>query len=622
MRNPIALLCVLQLLAAAAHGIELETVAVAMRDGTRLATDVFRPSGPDRYPTILVRTPYGRDFVPIEVAKVLTDGLGYGLVVQDVRGRFDSEGIDDVFLSDGWGENQDGYDTIEWIVDQAWSDGRVGLFGASAFGITAYLAMGTYHPAIRAAHVGITPWIFYDVAYQDGAFREGLIVDWLEGQGASYMLETYYEHPIYDDFWASLDMRTRAAIEVPTYHWGGWYDCFAAGPLEAFAQLSDRDTDGGRRRSPQRLLVGPWTHVDLGAFSRRQGELVYPEGSTIPFREANPLAWFRRFLKNDHRALRDEGRDEGWPVTFYLMGDVDAPGSAGNRWVRARDWPVPMRRRPLYLTGEGGLSAVRPPAAVASAPLADPVTYLADPADPSPTIGGAELSLPSGPRDQTPLLARDDVLAFRSEVLTESLTLVGKVEAVVFAASDRPDTDITVRLADVYPDGRLMLVADGIAKGRYLADPLAENFLTPGEATAFKVDLGPTAIVFDPGHRIAVLVSSSNAPRFVPSKNNDDHIWGDEPPLVAANNLYLGGAYPSRLILPEPDTGALAAVADRKDGPRPDDIQRARQRLARGERLTAADHDALSAFAGEGLLRATLERIAAQRAATDRPHKM
>ncbi len=128
--------------------------------------------------------------------------------------------------------------------------------------------------------------------------------------------------------------------------------------------------------------------------------------------------------------------------------------------------------------------------------------------------------------------------------------------------------------------------------------------------------------MFDPGHRIAVLVSSSNAPRFVPSKNADDHIWGDEPPLVAAHNLYLGGAYPSRLILPEPETGALAAVANRKDGPRPDDIQRARQRLARGERLTAADRDALSTFAGEGLLRATLEQIAAPRAAKDRAYKM
>jgi len=597
MRCLIGVLCGLQLLAATAHGVEFETLAIPMRDGTHLATNVFRPSAAGRYPTILIRTSYGKDFVPIEVAAVLSDALGYGLVVQDVRGRYDSEGVDDVFLSDGWGENQDGYDTIEWITGQEWSDERVGLFGVSALGITAYLAMGTYHPAIKAAHVGLAPWVFYDVVYQDGAFREGLVVDWLEDQGAEYMLDTYREHPLYDDFWASLDLRTRAGIAVPTYHWGGWYDCFASGPLNAFAQLAA----DGEPRSPQRLLVGPWTHLDMGPLSRRQGELTYPAGSRLPWVEANPLAWFRRFLKNDRATLADDD----WPVTLYLMGDVDHPRGPGNRWVRARDWPVPSQPRLFHLTGEGGLTAAPPAAAVEA--------YLADPADPSPTIGGAELSLPAGPRDQTPLFTRDDVLAFQSEVLTDPLTLVGRPTAVVYLSSDRPDTDITVRLADVYPDGRVMLVSDGIAKGRYLEDPLAENFLTPGEVVPFRVELGPAAIVFAAGHRIQVLVSSSNAPRFVPSKNNDDPIWGDQPPLVAANSIYLGGDTPSQLILPEPLNGALAAAGDRDQAPREADVRRARERFQRGEPLSRAERDALTAFAGEGLLRATLERIAVAR---------
>ncbi len=583
---------------ASAQAFEFETVMVEMRDGIHLATDVFRPSQPGQYPTILIRTTYGRDMIPDLAAEKICDKLKFALVCQDTRGRYDSEGVDDVFLSDGWGDRQDGYDTVQWVVEQSWSDGKVGLFGASALGITSFLAMGSLHPAIQAAHVGIAPWIFYDVVYQDGCYRDGLVTDWLEDQDALYMLDTYEEHPTYDDLWASLDMRTRAdLIDVPVYLWGGWYDVFTGGPLEARVDLDDPKVSDD---APQRLLMGPWTHTEMGAIGPVQGELVYPIDSVIPLYDANPISWFQRFLKGQPRSTFDEG----WPVRFYLMGDVDDPHSAGNRWLIARTWPIPARDRLLYLDYTGGLTWT------ADTTTHPPRTFVYDPSDPSPTIGGGELTLDQGPYDQRPLLERPDVLVFETQVLDEPVTVVGKVTATLFVASDAPDTDFTIRLADVYPDGRAMLVTDGIAKIRYRNSFEEPDFLSPGEIVPLQVDVGSTAIAFDRGHRIMVLVSSSNARRFIPSKNNADDIWGDEPAQVATNAVYMDRIYPSFLVLPEPEPGETKQLETTDWRPSPGQVDRVERRSARGLPLSSGDMDVVAYEAGRMLMETMLARVA------------
>ncbi len=592
------LLMVAALMSASAQAFEFETVMVEMRDGIHLATDAFWPSRPGTYPTILIRTTYGRDMIADPVAEEVCDQLKFALVVQDTRGRYDSEGVDDVFMSDGWGEHQDGYDTVEWIVQQPWSDGKVGLFGASALGITSFLAVGSLHPAIKAAHVGIAPWVFYDVVYQNGCYRDALVTDWLEDQDALYMLDTYKEHPVYDELWESLDMRTRAdLIDVPMYLWGGWYDVFTSGPLQAWMDLTDTKISDD---APQRLLMGPWTHTEMGALGPVQGELVYPMDSVIPLYDADPFSWFARFLKGQPR----NNFDEAWPVRFYLMGDVDEEDSAGNRWLLARTWPVPSRERYLYLEYSGRLTWT--PDTVSHPPR----TFVYDPADPSPTIGGGELSLDQGPYDQTPLLERDDVLAFTTDVLDAPVTVVGEVTATLFVSSDAPDTDFTVRLADVYPDGRAMLVTDGIAKVRYHDGMEDIDFLTPGEVIPLQVHVGRTAIAFDRGHRIMVLVSSSNARRFIPSRNNDDDIWGDEPAQVATNALYMDSTYPSFIVLPEPEPGATARLEHPDWQPSPDTVDRVLRKMARGRPLTASEEDVIAYDAGRRLLEAMLARVA------------
>lgn len=570
---------------------ERETSMVTMRDGIRLATDAYYPGGPDRVPTILMRTPYGRDFVPDLVLRLLVDGLGYAFVTQDTRGRGDSEGFDDVFLSDGWGNNQDGYDTIDWIATQDWSDEQVGMLGVSALGIATYLAAGAAHPSLKVAEVGLAPSLSYAHAgYQGGIFREALLVDWLEGQDSPHMLDVYAAHPLNDDFWAQFDLSTRFDdITVPILHWGGWHDVFAEGPIAAFQGL-----DAAPLAGPQRLVMGPWTHIDAGPLLRRQGELVFPRNSRA-VQDLNPLPWFDRFLKGSG----EDRLGDLWPVRYYVMGDVDDPRSAGNHWERARGWPVPADDYVLYLRADGTLGPTRPFRSGLS------VGYTSDPADPTPTIGGRELSLPAGPRDQSTLAERDDVIVFETAPLSEPVKVVGLVTARLWIDSDGPDTDFMVRLNDVYPDGRAMLVSDGALKVRYRSGFDRSDFLKPGEVAPIDVEIGSSAIVFDRGHRIQIMVASTNHRRFKIGHNTDADIWADVEPRMAHNQVYTSAEYPSAIVLPRPRACLSCAMIERPDW-RAEDLAAALKRVETGERPTDAEYRALRHWVGIRLLTSML----------------
>jgi len=576
------------LLPTVAWGVQFDMEMVAMRDGIHLETQVWTPDQTGLYPTVLIRSTYGND-IPESLGAWMTDELGYALVVQDTRGRYESEGIDDVFMSDGWGERQDGYDTIDWIIAQPWSDGVVGIIGASALGITSYLAVGTLHPALKAAHVGISPWVFYDVVYQEGVFRKALVTNWLAMQEASYMLDTYKEHPLYDDLWASLDMRTREEfITIPMYHYGGYYDIFAQGPLEAFSGLQNGGPNGNT--GYQRLLIGPWTHMEDGFWARQQGELLYPRNSVIPVDDADPIAWFNKWLKGESVQY-----DEEFPVRYYVMGDTTRTIGSGNYWEEATEWPVPNAERPLYLAAEGHLQFTRSAEGEGSA------TYLYNPEDPSPTIGGANLFIPAGPRDQSSMLGRSDVLVFQTEPLTSPLKVVGNVRAELFISSDVPDTDFMVRLIDVYPDGIPYLVVDGAAKARYRYGQDDIRYLEPGEVAEITVEVGNVAIEFERDHRVMVVVSSSNADRFEPSKNTSDPLWSEDSGQAALNTVYFDSERASRLLLPQP-LQDVTRMAPPSRLYRQEQIERATSRFAAGKSLTPLEHSALSQEAGRRLL--------------------
>jgi hypothetical protein len=514
------------------------TVFVVADDGTPLATDVYLPFGFGPWPVLLTRSPYGRAG-QAEIGEVMSL-LGVAYVAQDTRGRFDSGGSDTVFRDDG----DDGRATLRWIVDQFWSDGRVMTWGPSALGITQYLMAPDAGPSLVCQVPMVASADLYNGAFfQGGAFRESLVTNWLAGQGSLPVLDEMLSHRTRDQWWAPLVSLSRASeITAAALHVAGWYDIFQQGTLDAFIRLQ---TSGGvGARGKQHLLIGPWTHSGTGG--ARAGELQYPLNAALDPTDMI-LPWI------DFCLLGGSSEVESWPTArIYLMGAVDEPDAVGNRWLDIASWPPESRVESLYLAAGGRLEDLPPT-------NGEIAVLESDPGRPVPTLGGANLfadlvvddrPMGDGPHDQRSIEEREDVLVFTSRVLTEPLTVVGHLEAMLWIVADTPDLDLAVRLTDVYPDGRSMLVTDGIRRARSRCGDDRECFLTPGEPTELTVDLWSTALVFAAGHRVRISVSGSNWPRFEVNPNHGGPFESDLAPVVAHTVLLSGPSWPTRLELP------------------------------------------------------------------------
>ena len=517
---------------------------VAMRDGVRLATKVFFPDEGTSWPAILARTPYDieRDLVSNPEWIGFVTNRDYAYVVQDMRGRFASEGADSVFWTDGWGALQDGYDTIEWIAAQGWCNGNVGMHGGSARGIVQYLAAGAAPPALKACVVRAATEDFYDNAFfQGGSYREALVESWFDSIGQLDMVSFYTSHPVRTSFWDQVDLATRASVvQVPILHIGGFYGVFGESAIDAFRSLQ---LEGGAGAlGNQRLVVGPWTHD--GIEELQQGELTYPENSDYGL-NALRWRWYARWLKGEMN-----GVDEEPPVEFYLMGDVDDNLAPGNEWIASDEFPPPVVDTPLYLhagasAGQFGLRPTPPSIEV------DGFWYDHDPADPVATLGGRNLALPSGPYDQRPAHAgRTDVLNVRTAPLDQPLAVVGKVRVRFWAECSALDTDWCAKLIDVYPDGREMLVTDGVLRARFRGGVDHEELVEPGEVHEYEIDLWSTAIVFAVGHRVQLSMSGSNHTRFAINPNNGLAFGDTTAAAVATVRVRADAGHPSHLLLP------------------------------------------------------------------------
>jgi hypothetical protein len=513
---------------------------VRMRDGARLATDVYRmPLDPFRRPAIVIRTPYGKtdSIVRAAAAIMSSPSAGYIAVVQDVRGTGESEGTNEIFRTDGWGNAQDGYDTVEWVAAQSWCDGKVGMYGFSALGISAYLAAGARPPSLKCEVVCFAAADMYDqAAYQGGELRAELIDGWVGAQNPAKLPELL-DHSIRTSYWDILDAEDREPqIKVPTLHIGGWYDCFLQGNLNHFAGLQSRGDVGARGN--QKLIVGPWTHVNFT--SRDQGELTYPSNSTSFDPVTKALDWFDYWIKGDDNGIMDDP-----PVDYYVMGDVDRTTARGNVWRDSETWPPASRERRLHLWGDRTLAAQPARGTVAMSE-----TFIYDPANPVPTRGGANLEINAGPYDQRSVENRSDVLVYTSAQLTEPLEIAGRVRVELHASSSAVDTDWVAKLSDVYPDGRSMLVCDGILQARCRDSTSSPTLMTPRTIYRFPIDLWSTSLCFDTGHRLRLTVSSSNSPRFEANRNNGKRVRSGDPALAANNTVYHDTLRPSALILP------------------------------------------------------------------------
>jgi putative CocE/NonD family hydrolase len=605
-------------------------VMVSMRDGVRLATDVYRPARngkplPGRFPVILERTPYGKTVVsrselsvkePVaksraEVARFFVS-RGYVVIYQDCRGRYGSEGEFVKYLSDG----HDGYDACAWIVRQPWSNGKIGTMGLSYAAHTQGALACANSPGIAAMFLDSGG---FANAYQDGirqggafelkqvtwayraAFESPTVVQdplrlkalqaidikgwfarmpWKRGHSPltpapeyeSYVYDQW-EHGTFDSFWQQLGIYAAGFYDsfsdAPMVFMSAWYDPYPRSATDNYSALSRK------KRGPVRLILGPWTHgdrtltyageVDFGSAATLDGNLA-PDFLTLRLR------WFDCWLKGARNGVAAEPA-----VQLFIMGGGSGRRNQqgrmdhGGHWRAEKDWPIPdLRNTKYYLHGEGGGGrlATQLPAVGAA-----PVSYDFDPEHPVPSIGGTITSgepvMRGGAYDQKegprsfgsrepymPLAARPDVLVFETEVLQADVEVTGPIAATLWISSDRPDTDFTIKLIDVYPpnedypEGFAMNVTDGILRVRYRDSWEKPQMLQPGEVAAVTVAAFPTANLFKRGHRIRLDVSSSNFPHFDVNPNTGTPEGTGLTRQVARNTLYLDRDRPSHVLLP------------------------------------------------------------------------
>lgn len=511
--------------------VEKRTFAVAMRDGVKLGTDVYLPSTNGAFPTLLLRTPYNKGIG----TGIGEDGArhGYATVIQDTRGRFSSEGANLAFDADV----EDGYDTVEWVIRQPWCNGKLGTSGGSAGAITLLLLARSGNTNVLSQHLTVgAPSLYFDVVYSGGVFRKSLAEDWLRvAMFSPDALKLWTSHPAYDDYWQARDLtRCYDKVNAAAVHIGGYFDIFAQGTIDAFVGYQEHGGPGARGK--QKLIMGPWTH---GVFTEKSGELSFPNAKRPTNNVRDQWRWFDHTLKGV-----DNGINREPAVTYYVMGDTSDTNAPGNTWRTASQWP-PAAATPtsFYLLADRTVSRTKPSAA-------QPLSFSYEPTNPVPTLGGPELTIPAGPKDQRSIESRPDVLVFSTEPLAEPLEITGRVRAKLWAASDAPDTDFFVRLCDVYPDGRSFNICEGRIRARFRESFSQEKLLKPGEVCQFDLDLWSTSIIFNKGHRLRVHVTSSSAPGFDPNPNTGEPFRHSAATRVARNTVYCDVDHPSQLLLP------------------------------------------------------------------------
>lgn len=585
-------------------------VQVPMRDGVRLAADLYRPARGGqpvvgRFPALLTRTPYNKDSSKGEGQYYAA--RGYVVVANDVRGRYASEGAWRLIADDP----RDGYDVVEWIARQDWSDGKIGTFGTSYPGGTQHALaemnpphLTTMIPIDSVSNCGVSGmrhggafelrfmnWIFQTgapnsrAALANPALRAALVesgrrirehVDSLPVRPGATPLRVVPEYEGWlveamrsgpeAPFWHIKGMSVVDHVgdyaDVPVLHITGWYDSWARQVTMNYEALSQA------KKSPQRLVIGPWVHGSQTASTA--GEVSFTPDAGIDLLGFR-LRWYDRWLRGWRNGVDDEA-----PVLLYVMGTGDDRRSTSGRlrhggsWRAEREWPLARTRaETLYLRGDGSLADSAP--SLEQGVSAS--TYTFDPRHPVPTIGGNISSnqglMTSGgydqrPRDDThaagnrlPLSERRDVLVFRTPPLKADVEVTGTVTVNLWVASTAPDTDFTAKLIDEippnadYPLGFDLNLGDSIIRARYREglDHQAPP-LKPGESARVTVTLYPTANVFKKGHRIRVDVSSSNFPRFDVNPNTGSPLGEYRRMVPADNTVYHDGAHPSQVVLP------------------------------------------------------------------------
>jgi putative CocE/NonD family hydrolase len=557
----------------------LYDLKVPMRDGVRLSADVYLPRTSGRFPTILLRTPY----------ESTRDGhidwaawwarRGYACVVEDNRGKFESEGVFYPYRDDG----PDGHDTLAWIAEQPWCDGKIGTSGRSYGGLFQWQLAPHRSPNLAAMAPQVIMGDYYgDYHHTGGAiqwaitlmaaitfatnvafaqrgcahlfgnqrfYRQLPLIDAdiaALGRPIPYFRD-WLEHAEYDDFWRALNTEDRLdQIDVPACQQGGWYDAYTASMFRMWNGLRERGFSERARRN-QKIYIVPWTHhIPEGS---RLGDLDFGPSAYVDLNQED-LRWFDYWLKGIDNGIMDEP-----PIRLFVMG--------ANTWRFEHEWPLARTDwTPYYLHSAGRANSLHGDGTLSPEPPAaePPDRYDYDPDNPVPTLGGNNTTwtqmkfavdqiLP-GPLDQRPIERRDDVLCYTSAPLEQDLEVTGPLEVVLYAATSARDTDWTAKLVDVHPNGMATHLAEGIIRARYRNGYTAAELLEPGEVAQYRIELAPTSNVFLRGHRLRVEISSSNFPRFNRNLNTGENVATGTRWQIAHQTILHSSEYPSHILLP------------------------------------------------------------------------
>jgi len=534
-------------------------VRVPMRDGITLSANVIRPDKPGKFPVIILRTPYGKNSASQFGFGRFFAGNGYVYVVEDSRGRHDSDGTFHAMHD----EADDGYDTIEWAAAQAWSDGNVGTMGGSYGGENQWVAAVSRPPHLKTMAALVSPpGPFYNIPFQYGALTL-LMIDWTIGisdrvgqssrelgldrairelplvtidefaTGKSiHFWKSFFAHPTYDDYWKVVDYeRHWDKVDIPVLHISGWYDDDQPGTFRNFTAM--------RRlaRKGQKLLVGPWPHAINSV--TKMGILDFGPSSKIDL-QGTLLRWFDRWLKGV-----TNGVDAEPPVRVFVMG--------ANTWRDEPDWPLPATQWTKYYFHSGGKAnslsgdGVLSPAPPKKEP---PDGYAYDPADPTPFVMRASSGQIGGPDDYRPVGERKDVLVYTTPPLEQDMEITGPLSVKLFASSSAPDTDWNVMLIDVHPDGYALRLNDGVVRASYRESFENPSPIEPGKIYEYTIDCWATSMLIRKGHRLRVHIASAAFPKFDRNLNTGNRFGMDREMQVARQTVFHDAKHPSHIVLP------------------------------------------------------------------------
>ena len=544
-----------------------KNIEITMRDGTILRHNMTRPDIDGKFPVLLERSPYNKEGGSENGvgSPEFFAARGYVVIIQDVRGRFASDGDFYPFKDDGNGSNKDGYDTVEWLANQDWSTGKIGTIGGSYSGATQYRNAISNPPNVKAMFVRESSADYSEEwVYRGGAFELGFNFGWAHGvtlsnlnhlvtdekheekekmltevsnniddwhkktplfptqffDGLSDWYNDWLENPPPSDYWNEFDMSNHFGnIDIPIYHLGGWFDVFLNGTLKFYQGVS-KNGKSDKTKQNQRLIVGPWVHGPTNIDNRFAGEFDFGPDAALDFNELR-LPWFDFWLKG-----KNNGIDETKKINFFVMGK--------NEWKQADEWPLNNTTYTKYYFNKKLNGEIK---SLYSGTLSDKkeiensqLSFTNNLNNPVPSLGGNTLSIPNGVFEHSSV--DKQCITFSTNPLENELEVTGPVSAEIYVNSDQENSDWVVRLCDVDQSGYSRLVCDGIFR----------SHATSGEIQKIKIDMWATSNMFLKGHRLRISVTSSCFPRFDRALNN-----GSEE---SKNNILCGGSNASYITLP------------------------------------------------------------------------